>query len=95
MDKFKLFDKLKKDVLDMQRKASDLETRFKSQQDELKARDGKKLFKQIGHENRLLEDAKGTYDFIENDPSMPQGWRSCNKQYPDTSFFGSKNAKKY
>ena len=88
MDEFKLFEKLKKNVLAMQQKALDLEIRFKSQQDELKARAGKRVFKQNGHKNRLLEDAKGTYDFIENDDTIPPGWKSCYKQYPDTTFFG-------
>ena len=97
MDKSALFEKLKKDILKMQQEASILEIKFKSQQDDLKALDATNLFKQTGKKNVHLEDSKGTYDFIDDDPTIPPGWKSCYKQCPETysRFMTFRKMKKY
>ena len=91
-DKSQPFDKYRKQIIDLHQKASELEYKFKSQQDQLKTRDSNKLFKT--KKFRYLEDARGSYDFIEDDPTIPAGWKSCYKQYPDLSM-SVRQAKKY
>lgn len=97
VDKLALFEKLKTEIFNLQEKASELDIKFKSQQGKLKALDSSKLFKLTGKKNIHLEDSKGTYDFIDDDTTIPPGWKSCFKQYPHTysNNMSSRNMKKY
>ena len=84
-EKIKLFDDLKEKYLEASEKCSRLEAKFHNLQSKLKSLSVKNNFKQKNY--RGLDDTVGSYEHIETDDTIPNGWKSswkkldfCNKK---------------
>ena len=62
------FDQLKKNLIYMKSKLESLKATFKEKQNHLKSKE---------FEYQMKENRKREYTDFENDPTLPQGWKSC------------------